>query len=169
MILMRGCPGSGKSYLAHKLITEYGGQPKDYVFSTDDYFMRGDIYDFKVYQLSAAHEWNRGRVLENLKRGVSPVVVDNSNTQLWEMSDYAQFAMNNGYFIEILEPNTPWFSKLDELAKRNIHGVPAYKLEEMLVRYERLSVEDLIQSTARNYSRPPPQLAERNLLSQKCP
>lgn len=166
MILMRGCPGSGKSYLAEGLIMSYRGKPKDYVFSTDDYFMKKNGYYFQPSQLTEAHQWNQTRVLKKVREGVSPVIVDNTNTQLWEMTVYASLAINHGYLIEILEPDTPWFFKLNELAKRNKHGVPRDKLEIMLDRYERgISVDDLIKSTGANYSKLPPQPAEHSLLS----
>ncbi|XP_034243411.1 uncharacterized protein LOC117646511 isoform X2 [Thrips palmi] len=166
MILMRGCPGSGKSYLAQGLVLSYGGKPKDYVFSTDDYFMKRNGYDFHPAQLSEAHQWNQTRVLKKVREGLSPVIVDNTNTQLWEMTLYASMAVNYGYLIEILEPDTPWFSKLNELFKRNKHGVPRENLRNMLDRYESgISVDDLIKSTGANYSRPPPQPAEHCLVS----
>lgn len=166
MILMRGCPGSGKSYLAQGLILSYGGNPKEYVFSTDDYFIRRNVYSFQSSLLSEAHQWNQTRVLKKIREGLSPVIIDNTNTQLWEMTVYASMAINYGYLIEILEPDTPWFSKLDELAKRNVHGVPRDKLRMSLDRYEHgITVDALIKSTGANYSRLPPQPAEQSLLS----
>lgn len=72
-----------------------------------------------------------------MNRGVSPVIIDNTNTQMWEMKPYAMVAAQNGYIIEILEPDTPWAFNDRELARRNTHGVPRVKLKDMLMRYEK--------------------------------
>ncbi len=47
----------------------------------------------------------------------NPIVIDNTNTQSWEMRYYVTLAVNNNYHIEIHEPDTPWKFKIKELAK----------------------------------------------------
>lgn len=168
MVLMRGCSGSGKSYLAQGIIKNYGGNAQDYIFSTDDYFIRNGVYRFDHTALSEAHHWNQTRVLSKAREGCSPIIVDNTNTQLWEMTIYASMAINNGYAIEILEPETAWFRKVDELSKRNRHGVPRDKIKLMLDRYEfGITAEGLIKSTGAKYSKPIPQPAEYSLFPLK--
>lgn len=165
MVLMRGCPGSGKSYLARGLVVSYGGDPKDFIFSTDDYFIRNNVYRFDPMLLNDAHGWNQRQCLNKAREGRSPIIIDNTNTQLWEMTVYATIAVNHGYSIVILEPETPWFENLNELAKRNKHGVPKDKIRAMLERYEKkITVEALLNSTGLKYTKPPPQLAEQSII-----
>ncbi|KAK5984223.1 hypothetical protein GCK32_022341, partial [Trichostrongylus colubriformis] len=54
MILMRGVPGSGKSYLANSLATNHGGV----VYSTDDFFIRDGQYQFQPEKLEEYHRNN---------------------------------------------------------------------------------------------------------------
>nr|CAD7263662.1 unnamed protein product [Timema shepardi] len=138
MVLMRGLPGSGKSHLAKLLIKRtVGGDYRNFVFSTDDYFYQSSgKYIFDPSKLPDAHDWNHGRVEFKLRGGVTPVVVDNTNLQAWEMHPYAKLAIKYGYVLEVLEPYTPWRFREKELAERNIHGVPQQKIRAMFERYE---------------------------------
>nr|CAD7426299.1 unnamed protein product [Timema monikensis] len=138
MVLMRGLPGSGKSHLAKLLIKRtIGGDYRNFVFSTDDYFYNSSgKYIFDPSKLPDAHDWNNRRVESKLRGGITPVVVDNTNLQAWEMHPYAKLAIKYGYILEVLEPYTPWRFREKELAERNIHGVPRQKIRAMLERYE---------------------------------
>ncbi|PIK52477.1 putative NEDD4-binding protein 2 isoform X2, partial [Apostichopus japonicus] len=83
-----------------------------------------------------------------MEKGITPVIIDNTNTQLWEMQPYAAMALTMNYHVEVREPRTPWREKVGELARRNTHGVPYDKISRMLQRFERLdSVATLLQST----------------------
>lgn len=139
MILMRGLPGSGKTHLAQVIVSLVtGNEFSQHIFSTDDYFImlgRGNYaYDFN--QLDQAHNWNQKRVSEALKRGINPVVVDNTNSQSWEMRPYVFMAVEQGYSVEVLEPVTEWRNKEGELAKKNVHNVPREKIRQMSERFE---------------------------------
>lgn len=59
---MRGLPGSGKSTLA-KQLGENG-----VVFSTDDFFMVGDKYEFNPKLLGQYHQQNLQRTIEAMKK-----------------------------------------------------------------------------------------------------
>jgi NEDD4-binding protein 2 len=91
LFVMRGCPGSGKSTLAKQL--GQGGV----VLGSDDFFMINGTYQFDPNMLSDAHLWNQGRVLSAMKKGITPIVVDNTNTQSWEMKPYVEMAQKYGY------------------------------------------------------------------------
>jgi hypothetical protein len=71
---------SGKSTTAAQL----GGE----VYSSDDFFERGGPHNFHPGLLPQAHAWNQQRVADALRRGAPLVVVDNTNTQAWEMLPY---------------------------------------------------------------------------------
>ena len=49
--------------------------------------------------------------------GIFPIIVDNTNTQAWEMEPYVKISLQNGYRPVIAEPNTPWRYKAKELFK----------------------------------------------------
>ncbi|XP_039301294.1 uncharacterized protein LOC120356421 [Nilaparvata lugens] len=144
IVLLRGCPGSGKSYMAEKIISnvnkirpEIELQLKNHVFSTDDYFMTPRYgYRFDPKMLPGAHIWNQNRAGKALMQNVNPVIIDNTNTQTWEMAPYVQAGVQYGYVVEILEPETKWKFNEYELFRRNIHGVPRVNIKNMLERYE---------------------------------
>lgn len=140
MIILRGLPGSGKSYLAKEIVqSTVGGDSLKYIFSTDDFFLqkgRG-VYAFDPTKLSDAHAFNQEQVLKALMGAISPVIIDNTNTQCWEMQHYARMAVKYGYFIEVLEPDTPWLFQAAELARRNKHNVSRDSIQKKLQRYER--------------------------------
>ncbi|XP_030377050.1 uncharacterized protein LOC115625951 [Scaptodrosophila lebanonensis] len=147
MIIMRGPPGSGKSTLAALLLREAqlleNHECSDFVCSTDDFFNTPDGYRFDSTKLPAAHEWNRQRVIQKATDCWSPIIVDNTNIMIWEMLPYVQIAVDYGYIVELLEPETSWCRSADKLAQMNIHRVSVQTIERMLFRYEPASVAEL--------------------------
>lgn len=142
MVIIRGLPGSGKSTLARAI--RFDGV----VLSTDDYFTKGDMYEYDPDRLTEAHQWNRERAKEAIKMGTNPIIIDNTNTQKWEFKPYVSMALNNNYHVEIMEPDTPWKFKEKELAKRTLHGVPEDQIRRMLERYEHnLTVAAIFNTT----------------------
>lgn len=148
LIIMRGVSGSGKSTLAQEL-------GKDgVIFSTDDYFMIDGEYKFNPKELGSAHRWNLRRTEKAMQYSKPLIVIDNTNTQAWEMSKYVEIAQQYGYNIEIAEPN--WHPDLrneegkwnfDFLKGRNKHGVPEEALKRMIDRYEYdLTVEEILNN-----------------------
>uniref|UniRef100_A0A8D1EUP8 DUF7818 domain-containing protein n=1 Tax=Sus scrofa TaxID=9823 RepID=A0A8D1EUP8_PIG len=114
LILLRGLPGSGKTTLSRILL----GQSRDgIVFSTDDYFHHQDGYRYNVNQLGDAHDWNQNRAKQAINQGRSPVIIDNTNTQAWEMKPYVEMAIGKGYRVEFHEPETWWKFDPEELEK----------------------------------------------------
>lgn len=143
MYIMRGVSGSGKSTKAKQL--KGSGE----VFSTDDFFMEGEEYKFDPTKLKEAHDSNQRRVWEAARRKVNPIVVDNTTTMAWEAKPYVVIGMTEGYDIEIVEPESPWWSQFrpnmsDEeiqnlaeiLAEKTVHGVPVQGIVNMLKRWE---------------------------------
>ncbi|OWR48136.1 hypothetical protein KGM_212297 [Danaus plexippus plexippus] len=140
LIILRGAPGSGKTYLARKIIdTLYNKRNNNYymhIFSTDQYFTRKGVYEYCRNRLSEAHEWNQKRAHGAMKQGVSPVIIDNTNTEIWEMKPYVDSGVKFGYIIEVLEPDTPWARKAQTLCKKNSHNVPFANIKRMLENLE---------------------------------
>ncbi|KAM9388344.1 uncharacterized protein LRP34_013742 [Phaethornis superciliosus] len=162
LLILRGLPGSGKSTLSRTLL----GQSCDgIVLSTDDYFRQQDGYTYNVAHLGDAHDWNQKRAKQAMEQGKSPVIIDNTNTQAWEMKPYVQVALEKGYRVEFHEPDTWWKFDPEELEKRNKHGVTREKIAQMLERYEyQISIPIVLNSVApphRNNQRPPLQRRHR--------
>lgn len=88
LIIMRGVPGTGKSYLARQL------RGNGVVLSTDDFFINYQgQYVFDRYRLPEAHEWNQKRADQKVRAGTNPVVIDNTNLEVWEMQPYVMMAL----------------------------------------------------------------------------
>lgn len=130
LIIMRGISGAGKSTLATKLEKEHGTK----ALSSDGYFMRGGKYVFDKETVPTAHRWNHGRAEEAMRRGDPVVIVDNTNTQAWEMKPYVLTARKHGYSVEFREPD--WSPKLkDEHGRWNVDFI-----EEMQKSKERTDI-----------------------------
>ncbi|KAM9192737.1 NEDD4-binding protein 2-like 1 isoform 1-T1 [Dugong dugon] len=134
LYLLRGLPGSGKTTLARQLQLDF---PRAVIFSTDDFFSQEDgTYEFNPDFLEEAHKWNQKRARKAMRNGVSPIIIDNTNLQAWEMKPYALMALENNYEVLFREPATRWKFNVPELARRNIHGVPREKIHRMKEQYE---------------------------------
>lgn len=141
LILMRGLPGSGKSYKA-KILSQGG-----VVFSTDDFFYKDGVYQFDPSKIKEYHEENQKRTEEAMKQQISPIVVDNTNTTAWEMKNYVYLADKYGYEVSMEKPETDWAWNPEELAKRNTHGVPKDTIDRMLARFQHdVSLDDIRKS-----------------------
>ncbi|XP_053314358.1 NEDD4-binding protein 2 isoform X2 [Spea bombifrons] len=146
LILLRGAPGSGKSTLARMFLQK---NPGGVILSTDDFFSRDGPYRYDPSCLSEAHEWNQRRAKEAFENNVSPIIIDNTNLQGWEMKPYVSMAMKHKYKVTFREPDTWWKFKPKELERRNSHGVKRDKIARMLEHYERVTVNSIL-----NLSRP---------------
>lgn len=131
VIIMRGIPGSGKSrYVAKKL-------PGAWVHSADNHFMRaddnGDVhYRFDPSELSAAHDACFRDFRWSCEARRDEIVVDNTNTRLFEMSPYVMLARSYGYALRIVHV----VGNPEECARRNVHGVPLAAIKRMADNFE---------------------------------
>jgi len=137
LVIMRGIPGAGKSTKAKSLV----GKGK--IHSTDDVIEAGGDYneffakmiankDFAP--LSRAHSTNLKNAIESMKAGVTPVIVDNTNIKQNESKAYVVAALEMGFAdnnIKFVDIGTAGLEAA-ELAKRNTHGVPLEKIEQMI-------------------------------------
>lgn len=144
LVLLRGVPGSGKSTLARELLST---GPNGVVLSTDDYFFQDNRYAFDSALLGDAHDWNQKRAEQAMLDGCSPVIIDNTNVKAWEMKPYVELALENGYRVDFLEPDTRWKCDPTQLEKRNKHGVPRDTIAKMLDGFERPMNVDIVMNS----------------------
>ena len=154
LYIMRGTPGSGKSYDAERL--GQGGV----VYSTDDFFGQGEEYlaNFAQAQkegtigtlLGRYHKMNLDRAVKAMEQGITPIVIDNTNVKRREMRPYVEAGIVYDYDVEFVEPTSRWWGEIsqmlrkrgrtdaeirraaEKLAGRTLHGVPAHAIERML-------------------------------------
>lgn len=137
--LMRGLPSSGKSHLARRLIGDAG-----VLLETDQFFYRdnGDgtrSFHYSEARLPAARQWVFERFREALAAGRSPIVLDRGNGLNEETRLFAQYAVDQGYRVELKEPDSAWWLEIKELMR----GRPQTNslLDQCAVRLSELSRE----------------------------
>lgn len=118
--ILRGAPGSGKSTWAKQ-------QSKQAIVSADHYMVneKGE-YEFQVNKLKLCHTECFKLVTVYVNAGID-VIVDNTNSTLWEMAPYRMLAHVHGVELKIITFTGKF---------KNVHGVPqkrvdAFKLEEI--------------------------------------
>ncbi|KAL1023977.1 hypothetical protein UPYG_G00049780, partial [Umbra pygmaea] len=140
-----GSSGFGQSTLAKAILQQ---NPHGVVFSTDDYFCRHGDYCYDPSVLGEAHEWNHNRAKEAMEASSSPVIIDNTNMQGWEMRPYVAMALKMNYKVLFREPDSWWKNKPKELERRTRHGVSADKIRRMIDHYERhVTIQSIMGST----------------------
>lgn len=166
MVFMRGCTGSGKSYQASNILNKCykNADVNNFIFSADNFFIdkKTGRYHFNKFKLSKAHQWMFQNVQEAVQYEVTPVIIDNTNTQIWEMENYSKLAVNNGYWIEIIEPTSEWAWDINQLFKKNKHNVSHDVIIAMMNRYEHVKcADDLLTRLKLKYNKinQPPKLS----------
>jgi predicted kinase len=137
MYIMRGVPGSGKSYLAQQTANMF--DPSHVVvLSTDSIWETQPArhYLWIAEFIGAAHRITQAKARESCAREIPYVIIDNTNTTLKEMQPYIDIAKDFEYDVVFLEPQTEWAKNADECFRRNQHSVPREVIQKMLDRFE---------------------------------
>jgi predicted kinase len=71
-----------------------------------------------------------------MEKGISPIVVDNTNISYDEIKPCLKLANEFNYEVSYAEPDTAWKFDVDELTKRNSHGVPREVIQRMVDRWQ---------------------------------
>lgn len=151
LIIMRGVPSSGKSYLANELAVDTG-----VVLSADDYHTdAAGNYNWKPQNVPIAHKWNHARVVDAINKNVTPVIIDNTHVKLWELKKLKpiiELAQRKDYDVRIEEPNENWYHwdtafDTDALFERSkkTHKLPREAIKRMINNYEKnVTIDDII-------------------------
>jgi predicted kinase len=134
LIIMRGLSGSGKSGAAKRFVGN------GTICSTDDFFIENGIYVFGEKNVSKFHYFNFLSSVRSMQKGISPIIIDNTNVIAEHCMNYAESGKTYDYDIIVVEPDTDWAFDIEELMKRNTHCVPRETLIEMLEQYEKPEV-----------------------------
>lgn len=149
LIIMRGVSGSGKSTTAQSL----GGN----VYGTDEFFGKTKeeyAKNFNPDLLIEAHAKNADRVEEAMQRQESPIIVDNTNVNDFEMKSYVLLADKYGYDVSFKESTAPhWNLKpgmseeekeklIQVLVEKNQHGVPEEVIRNKINSWDFLDYND---------------------------
>jgi tRNA uridine 5-carbamoylmethylation protein Kti12 len=136
-IILRGIPGSGKSFISQTY------KEKNYtICSADDFFQKGDLYKFNIKQLGIAHKVCREKFttcIENNK----DVVVDNTNLNESDIAEYLKIilSLDKTYSISIIEVTTNELSEAIKYRTDNESGknIPEERMNEM---YSKFLIKD---------------------------
>lgn len=145
VVIMRGLSGSGKTTLVNKLSdTLWRNHSWDsFTVSADHFFMKNGKYQFNPTQLSDAHAdcfrqflnlLDFSKQCVALRPEVEGVVifVDNTNTQLFELTPYHLGAQSQDVFPVLLELVHP----VEDCIKENTHNVPERSIRSQDEQFE---------------------------------
>lgn len=138
VFIMRGCSASGKSTVAKML--KHGANR--IIVSADYFFAREGAYRFDPTRLPEAHDWCFAQFCEYLRSG-SDVIVDNTNTRLWEMQRYIDAAKACGANVQIIRMETP----LQECLRRNNERTDRAPLKNDVITRQYLRMEAMMEES----------------------
>jgi len=135
--IMRGISGSGKSTVCGKL-----GLPKHTAIVSADYFFikpdgNGKLkYKFDSDYISKAHSACLTDFLLHVQKGTDSIIVDNTNSCLWEFENYELIAKEHGYDVQIVQIVVKTVEEIKVCIKRNVHKVPSDTIFRMALKFE---------------------------------
>ncbi|CAG9859718.1 unnamed protein product [Phyllotreta striolata] len=151
VIILRGPPGSGKTFLAKQIkdkeVENGGSAPR--ILSLDDYFLveqekkivedgKAQIVKEMVYEYEADMEESyRMSFMKSFKKTITDgyfpfIIVDNVNDKVKHFGEMWSFAKQNGFQVYLCQMD------LDpvQCAKRNIHNRTEGEIEEIISNWE---------------------------------
>jgi predicted kinase len=134
--ILRGISGAGKSTYTNQHFRDA------LVCSADHYFGHGANYRFNASLLGKAHDQCFQLFRDAVQAGKPSIVLDNTNTMLKEFKRYIELAEKFGYTVNVVrlvvDPAVA--------AKRNVHGVPPSKVQQMQDRFVDYPGETIIHN-----------------------
>jgi predicted kinase len=146
LYIIRGLPGSGKSYLTREIINiwmfgEVEKPSKIVVASNDDFHIhpvRG--YQWSMGTAEYAALWCRAKVAKAMFDDAPLIIVDNMHLTLKTFQPYLDLAAQFRYHVFIKQPATEWAFDPEECAKRNVHKVPLEVIQKMLDSWQDIQI-----------------------------
>lgn len=131
LFIMRGLPGSGKSYHINKLKQQY---PFSAIVASADHFFTDEDgnYKFDPTKLTEAHADCFAAAYTAMDDGESIIVIDNTNLTRAEYTPYVMLGRFYGYEVRLVNV----WADVHVCARRNTHGVPEHVIHGMLNRRE---------------------------------
>eukprot|EP00794_Sanderia_malayensis_P008777 gene8777-9715_t len=145
VLIMRGLPGSGKSYLiknsieARQADAENEADPRKNVVvcGADEYFADSQSgYSFNASDVMSAHSHCHRKFVSAIVTNARLIVIDNTNSQTWEYQIYKRIAKLCGYRIRLLEIACKDEETLQGYIKRGRHNVSKHAMTRMWQRWE---------------------------------
>lgn len=126
LIILRGCPGCGKSTFAKMLGTKAICAADDYLYTLDgEYIWTQD----RVYR---AHKWCQRKCMKYMYINAERIVIDNTNTWEKDLTPYITMAELFGYKVI--------FTVIENRHNgKNSHNVP----EELLVKMKNRLMQNI--------------------------
>jgi len=130
--IMRGVPGSGKSFRAKEILKDWlegegSERHKGVILSADQYFIKYEgQYKFKPSEIGEAHQDCFRRFsarLGGINKADTLIIIDNTNTRLWECAPYVLAAETEGHDVELISIRPKFRDDLMAMWERNTHGV----------------------------------------------
>jgi predicted kinase len=135
--LVRGLPGAGKTTNARIYAPNNN-------YAADDYFTDANgNYQYNVSNITKAHQHCQANVKKAMENNAPKIAVHNTFTQTWELKPYTQLAKEYGYEIVYESIYDAGFTD-EELAQRNIHGVPVEVIRRMRDQWEHIYVNPYV-------------------------
>ena len=155
VIILRGISGSGKSSLAKhfqslalashpppspsppsSFALHPSPLPTRLICSADAFFIHRGVYRFDSKLLSAAHAHCFAHFLSLVAARAPYVIVDNTNVERWQWTNYARTAELMGYAVAVVEVRVRGDEEVAVCAERNQHGVPLAGVAGMVEKWE---------------------------------
>ncbi|VDO05129.1 unnamed protein product [Rodentolepis nana] len=132
MLILRGPPGSGKSYLADRIKKRY---PTAHICYED---MHTYSFSNRLYKCDhdAVLRACEAEVRDCACQSISPIVIDGNNIRSYECRLYTEIARSFDYNVIIVTPKTPWRFDVMSLAGKSMHRVSPEIISSMISHFE---------------------------------
>ena len=148
VVMMRGLPGSGKSYYAKQLIASLPEYVNSCIVSADDYFVdAAGNYQWNGSKIHDAHHTCFDMFLRALWDRIDVIVVDNTNIRLDEMQPYVMVTSIADYDLQVHQ-FVPSESMLETIIERCVHNVPADKVKRRFRQWQSIDEAKTIEGPA---------------------
>ena len=138
-IILRGLPGTGKTYIAKKYLSHiahaFDPVPDPVILSSDDYFITNGVYTFDKYEIQEAYKDTWKKFREEVEKNSPFIIIDNTNIRKFHYLHYLDYATRHNYItVVMITPHLDLNNR--ELSERNIHNVSQESIRLMRKNFE---------------------------------